>query len=92
VEATQQRSLPEEDSAAPCLPIGTELVVVQEQEGERETEVEPPDEVAQNIVATPVTELPESHEPPVALPEEPRRTRYLGATLYYPALGGTGAT
>ena len=31
-----------------------------------------------------------SEEPPVALPDEPRRCRYLGATLYYPALQALG--
>ncbi|MBC8446138.1 MAG: helix-turn-helix domain-containing protein [Chloroflexi bacterium] len=48
--------------------------------------------VPEEMVVMPTVAVPpaEAVEPPVVLPEEPRRGRYLGAGLYYPALQALG--
>jgi len=48
-----------------------------------------PESVVEELVVRPEPVL-ETREPPVALPGEPRRIRYLGAALYYPALQALG--
>ena len=55
---------------------------------EPEADGEGPSAVEESVVGQePVLEI---GEPLVALPEEPRRCRYLGAALYYPALQALG--
>ena len=55
---------------------------------EPETDGEGPSAVEESVVGQePVLE---TGEPPVALPDQPRRGRYLGAALYYPALQALG--
>jgi len=45
---------------------------------------------APSAVVAPAQPAPEATEPPVMIPEQPRRARYLGAALYYPALQALG--
>ena len=55
---------------------------------EPETDGEGPSVVEEPVVRQEPAQ--ETEEPPVALPDETRRARYLGAALYYPALQALG--
>lgn len=80
-------SEPEPDGEGPSVVEES----VAEQEPVREPEqLETRTAAAPPAVVAPVQPAPEAVEPPVALPDEPRRVRYLGAALYYPALQTLG--
>jgi transposase len=86
-EAAQQGRLTEEEAPIPAMSAGQ--MVEPKQEGGREPEAEPPAEAGQGVAAMPSTEQVEAQEPEAQVPKHVRG-RYLGATLYYPALQALG--
>ncbi|MBE0431802.1 MAG: helix-turn-helix domain-containing protein [Dehalococcoidia bacterium] len=88
LSAQHVRSLRQQARATAVLPTLWSESAVAEVAEARGQETQPA-EVPSAVVA-PAQPTSATDEPPVVLPDQPRRARYLGAALYYPALEALG--